>query len=364
MRGAKRLLQSGAAVAALTMALVLPQGLAAQPAAKAPAPQVRLITLGTRAGQFPAPYRAQTSYALIVGQDIYLFDVGDGALRRIAEANLTIRNIADIFITHLHDDHTTGLPALMSVEWEFHREKPVGIYGPPQTAGLVDAALAFSKFNADTRLSDGTMTKPISELYAGHDVEPGKVFFKDANIAVSAVENSHFGNFKPGSVDYGKTKSYSYRVTTPAGIIVFSGDTGPSEALTRLAKGADVLVSEITDVDKIIALRKADGSWATWTPSQRTSLVAHVTDEHSAPDVVANVAKTGGVGTVILSHFPPDLDLKDDYRWTAAAVKKAGYSGPIFVSQDLAEYDLVPRPGGRPMVVEKTTLRDNWLGRK
>jgi ribonuclease BN (tRNA processing enzyme) len=353
-----------ALLAAATVSASAQQPAATAPAAQAAAPNlVRLITLGTRAGEFPAPYRAQTSYALVVGQDIYLIDVGDGTLRRLAEAGLTIRNVAGMFITHLHDDHTSGLPALMSVEWQFHREKPVGIYGPAQTAGLVQAALAFTKFNADTRISDGTMTRPISEIFAGHDVMPGAVFYKDANISVSAVENSHYGNFKPGTPDAGgKTKSYSYRVTTPAGTIVFTGDTGPSDAVAGLAKGADVLVSEVMDLDKVIQLRKADGSWATWTPSQRDSLVAHVRDEHAAPAVVAGFAKNG-VGAVILSHLPPDLDLKDDYRWAADKVKKAGYAGPVFVSQDLSEYDLVPHAGGRPQLVEKSALRQKWLGK-
>jgi ribonuclease BN (tRNA processing enzyme) len=337
-----------------------------QPAASAAqrtASQVRLIMLGTRAGPFPAPYRAQTAYALMVGNDIYLIDAGDGALRRIAEAGLTIRNIAGIFITHLHDDHTSGLPALMSVEWQLHREKPVGIYGPPQTAALVQAALAFTKFNAGTRISDGTMTHPIGELFTGHDAAAGQPFYKDANISVSAVENSHYEEPLPGRPAY-KTKSYSYRVTTPSGVIVFTGDTGPSNAVTQLAKGADVLVSEITDVDKIIALRKADGSWDTWTPSQQASLVAHVKNEHLAAEVVASTAKTAGVGSVILSHLPPTLDKKDDYRWIGTNVKKAGFAGPVFVSQDLVEYDLIPQAGKRPLLIEKTALRNSWQAKK
>jgi ribonuclease BN (tRNA processing enzyme) len=348
----------------LAAALATTTPLCAQPATgKAATQQVRLIMLGTRAGEFPAPYRAQTSYALVVGEDIYLIDAGDGALRRLGEAGLTIRNIAAIFITHLHDDHTTGLPALMSVEWQFHREKPVGIYGPPQTKGLVDAALAFSKFNADARISEGQMTRPIAEIFAGHDVPPGGEIFHDANIRVSAAENSHFSHFKPGSISYGKTKSYSYRVETPAGVIVFSGDTGPSPALNQLAKGADVFVSEIMDVDRLVALRKADGSWATFSPSQRDAFIAHAADEHSAPKVVADVARTGGVGTVILSHLPPVSDLKDDYRWAAAEVKQAGYAGPVLVSRDLSEYDLSPRPGKSAAIHETDALRSTWLGK-
>jgi ribonuclease BN (tRNA processing enzyme) len=35
-------------------------------------------------------------------------------------------------------------------------------------------------------------------------------------------------------------KSYSYRFETPDRVIVFTGDTGPSDAVTELARGADL----------------------------------------------------------------------------------------------------------------------------
>jgi ribonuclease BN (tRNA processing enzyme) len=54
---------------------------------------------------------------------------------------------------------------------------------------------------------------------------------------VTAVENSHFDFHK----DRGKHKSYSYRFETPDRVIVFTGDTGQSDALTELAKDADLL---------------------------------------------------------------------------------------------------------------------------
>src|SRR5438105_11692505 len=43
---------------------------------------------------------------------------------------------------------------------------------------------------------------------------------------------------------YGKFKSYAYRFQAGEKSIVFTGDTGPSEAVTNLAKGADILISE------------------------------------------------------------------------------------------------------------------------
>ena len=54
----------------------------------------------------------------------------------------------------------------------------------------------------------------------------------------------------------------------------------------------------------------------------------------------------------------------DDYRWIGDAVKKGGYTGPIFVSQDLVEYDLVREAGKPARVIEKTALRDTWQTKK
>jgi ribonuclease BN (tRNA processing enzyme) len=40
-------------------------------------------------------------------------------------------------------------------------------------------------------------------------------------------------------------KSSSYRIQTPHGVVVFTGDTGPSDAVVKLAMDADVLVAEV-----------------------------------------------------------------------------------------------------------------------
>ena len=98
--------------------------------------------------------------------------------------------------------------------------------------------------NSEIRISDGTKIVPANKIFSGHDTGAGKIF-QDANIKVTAVENTHF-HFQPGSPGYGKYKSYAYRFDTPDRSVVFTGDTGPSDAVARLAKGADLLVSEMT----------------------------------------------------------------------------------------------------------------------
>jgi hypothetical protein len=69
--------------------------------------------------------------------------------------------------------------------------------------------------------------KLASVTVHGHDVGAGLIY-QDINIKVSAVQNSHF-DFHKGPAS-GKHKSYSYRFETPDRVIVFTGDTGASDA--------------------------------------------------------------------------------------------------------------------------------------
>jgi ribonuclease BN (tRNA processing enzyme) len=169
--------------------------------------------------------------------------------RRIVQAGYDFRKVGRIFITHLHDDHTAGLATLLVSQWEF-QGPATDIYGGGVEA-LVKGAIAYLTPNAEIRWAEGKK-RPMADVFRGHDVAPG-VVYQDANVKVTAVENTHF-NFPSGSPPYGKYKSYSYRFDTPGRVVVFTGDTGPSDAQTELAKGADVLVTEVILSDDLVAL--------------------------------------------------------------------------------------------------------------
>ena len=60
------------------------------------------------------------------------------------------------------------------------------------------------------------------------------MIYQDANIKVTAVENSHFA-FHEGPAA-GKHKSYSYRFETPDRVIVFTGIPAPAMPSLNLRK--------------------------------------------------------------------------------------------------------------------------------
>jgi len=172
----------------------------------------RLITLGTLGGPNPRARQANSSNLLIVNGTLYVVDAGDGVTRRLARAGIEIREIGTVFLTHHHIDHTGSLGLLMGIAWGQNRTKPINVYGPPRTEELVKAAVQYYRINSEIMIAEGSRTVPLSEVFFGHDVGAGLVF-QDANIKVTAVENSHFA--WGGAAD--KFKSYSYRFETPTG---------------------------------------------------------------------------------------------------------------------------------------------------
>ena len=292
----------------------------------------RLITLGTAGGPLPRKDRAQSSSLLVINGTLYLIDAGDGVTRRIVQAGYDFRQVGKIFITHLHSDHTAGLATLLVSTWEFQRPDPVDIYGGG-VERLVKGAIDYLTANAEIQWVSGKK-RPMADAFRGHDVVPG-VVFQDANVKVTAVENTHF-NFPEGSPPYGKYRSYSYRFDTPERAIVFTGDTGPSEKLTELARDADVLVTEGGSALDVIETLKRNGVWQAKTPEEQAGFIQHMKEEHLTPEDIGKMAANARVKTVVLTHLAATVLPDDDYQRNVDEVKKH-FTGQVLVAKDLME---------------------------
>ena len=292
----------------------------------------RLITLGTSGGPPPRPRQAQCSNLITVNGMHYVIDAGDGVARRLAKAGIEVRDVGTIFITHHHDDHTAGLGTLMSVAWDNQRTSPINVYGPPPTEALVKAAVQYYSISAEIRIADGGRSIPIAQLFNGHDVGTGMIY-RDANIKVLAVENTHFAFHKGAAA--GKHKSYSYRFESPDRVIVFTGDTGPSDAVTELAKNADLLVTETSSFQERMQALIKSGQWQGMTLAEQEGITRQATQGHMTPEIIGKMAARANVKTVVLTHltYRPD----GDYTARAAEVRKY-FSGEVLVAKDLMEF--------------------------
>jgi ribonuclease BN (tRNA processing enzyme) len=313
-------------------ALLSNAAVSAQPSASAASGTV-WVTLGTAAGPNAHVERSQPANALIVNGTPYLIDAGNGVARQVAAAKIDFRAIRAIFITHHHNDHNADMGTIASLIWAYSG-RTVPVYGPPGTQELAAAFWEYFKRSNEIRMSEAP-PHPTLPLFDAHDVGCERPVYQDANVTITCVENTHFRNVLPGTPAYGRDKSYSYRFQTADRTIVFTGDTGVSARVTELARGADLLVSEVADPGGVERIVQRFTNLT--TDGQRTALVRHLLEEHLTPAQVGAMAATAGVKAVVLTHLTPGDDGETDDSVYSAGVK-AVYHGPVTVAKDLMRF--------------------------
>jgi ribonuclease BN (tRNA processing enzyme) len=333
----RRFLVATAALAAALLLSPVECSLAQSPGGGSTQTGTHLITLGTRVGPRPTAHQAQPSNLLVVNGTFYLIDAGDGVARRLAKAGIKFTDIGVIFITHVHSDHISGLGTLMALERHHGRQDPIDVYGPHGVETIVAATIQYFTPDAEIRWDEGLRGTSMQDMFRGHDVGPGLVY-QDANIKVTAVENTHY-NLTPANPGYAKHKSYAYRFETADKVVVFTGDTGPSQAVERLAEGADILVSEVLVTDDLVAVWKKSGDWDQMSLERQLGVLRHLTEEHLIPEEVGKLASSAHVKRVVLTHLILTGDDEADLHHYVDSVKQF-YSGPVEVAKDLKQFSL------------------------
>lgn len=305
-----------------------------------------ILFLGTAGGPPLRLDRSEPSTLLIVDGHEYLIDCGIGTMRRMVEAGIKSEQIRTIFLTHLHADHALGLSDVMANDFLYASPtataEPINIYGPPQTTDLVDAAfhfitVGFRPFAVENPAAYRTVNGGFASPFVTHEINREGAIFQDARIRVTATENSHYALMSMQQRQ--EMKSYSYQVTTPHGTIVFTGDTGPSAGVLRLAKGADVLVAEAAyrdpkDLDQLVDSMAARFHWL---PERAAAFRAHFEFEHLDTDKIGQLATEAGVRAVVLYHYDP-VGAADQAAYVTGV--KRHFAGEVFAPVDLDRYCL------------------------
>jgi ribonuclease BN (tRNA processing enzyme) len=322
----------------------------------------RLVLLGTNGGPVLSANRSEPALMLVTHGKHYLIDAGAGTSGQVVKAGFRPSQIDDIFISHHHIDHNAGLPSLIATIW-FERawrhidKPPLGIYGPPATEFLVHSALNFLSVSEEI-FESGVPELPSAEsLFQAHDINEDGPVFADGIISVAAVTNTHFTDVSRGPSGK-QNKSYAYRIETPDGSIVYTGDTGPSEAVEKLALNADVLVSEIdvlTLVSKSGLPEESFPGQSPMPPKQAQAQRLHQTTEHLTPEQVGQLASRAHVKTVVLTHFVPSAVADRNPEIFIDGVKRF-FTGKVVLGSDLMSIEIPSgswssapaSPGGTP----------------
>lgn len=292
-----------------------------------------LVTLGTGGGPIVREDRAQPANLLIVDGRKYLIDVGSGVELQLRRAGFAPYDVDRVFITHLHFDHVGGFASLLGSNWASGRQ-PIAVYGPPGTDRLVKGAAQYLGPSEDLFGAIFPPGLPLAQMADVHEMAgKGKfLVYQDDKIKVYAVENSHYSTIPKAKVEANNWRSYSLRFETPDKVVVFTGDTGPSAAVEGLAKGADILVSEIVDVPETVNyLRETFRA----TDEKLGPLVAHMEEEHLTSSAVADLANRAGVKMVVVSHLAPGLGkpVLDSVKYATQIANS--YQGRVVIAQDL-----------------------------
>jgi ribonuclease BN (tRNA processing enzyme) len=184
---------------------------------------MRLTVLGC-AGSFPGPDSACSAYLVEAGGYRLMLDFGTGSLSALQRyASLT--SVDAILLTHLHADHVLDACSYVVVR----RYAPDGPY--PKLPVYAPAGARERLAGAYGSVDEG----PLDDVYDFHVLAPGS--FQLGPFTVTADRVNH------------PVETYGVRLEHDGRALAYSADTGPCDALIRLAQGADLFLCEASYVD-------------------------------------------------------------------------------------------------------------------
>lgn len=276
----------------------------------------KIVFLGTGTPRLNAD-RCPPSAAVIAGGRAVLVDAGAGVVHRASQAcrlgvsELEPRSIHHVFLTHLHSDHTLGLPDLIFSPWVVGRREPLRIYGPEGTKEMVDCLLSAYKVDIKARTLGLEHNMSGAELTRVEEIAEG--FKADDDVLVVEAFQAEHGDYLP---------SLAYRFETADRTIVFSGDTRPCPGIEAAADGAQVLVHEVYAADEVAVEDRAGGdSWPQYLAAS-----------HTSSRELGELASRLDLNLLILNHLLRRHTTDDEL---SEEIRRAGCNCQIAVAKDL-----------------------------
>ena len=277
-----------------------------------------VILLGTKGGPRVSAKDCGPGQVIISGDRTILIDAGQGVPQQLLRAGINPASITDILITHHHSDHNVSLGSVLMAAWAHGLNRTISVWGPPPLAQLAFHAVEANAYDIDIRIIDEGRPDlremvSVTELHGTEtDIPLG-----DLRLSTTTVEHAPV------------TPALAYRVDSPDGSVVVSGDTGPSENLIALAQNCDVLIHEVINTDLIEPAREGavNSDWL--------KLREHLVSSHTDVTELGQIAARSQCGKLVLSHIVPAKTFPSS-DWLGPI--RAHFDGPVVLGRDLMRF--------------------------
>jgi len=263
--------------------------------------EVRLTIVGC-SGSFPGPDSAASCYLVEAEGFRLLIDLGSGALGAL-QRYCGLADIDAVCVSHLHADHCLGL-CDYCVARVIHPDGPrprIPVYGPAQAAVRLARALAADPAADEQRGADPG--RGITDAFSFETITPGTMRIGPLRVTAALMDHP--------------VETFGFRLEHGGRSLAYSADTGETDALTGLARGADVLLCEASFV----------------TPAGEEPALPE--NLHLTARQAGQQAERAGAGRLVLTHLVP---WNDKSRTLAEAGQAFG--GPLSVAVPGARIDV------------------------
>ena len=289
---------------------------------------MKAVLLGSGSA-IPDPDRGNPSQAVVVDDQVLLFDCGERTTVNMIKAGINPNDVEHLFFTHLHWDHIVDYGYLVISTWNCGRNKILNVYGPEGTKSMSDSTI-FGTHKVDVEfvdrflktLPDSVTWRPTAKVPVDvKEIEKDGIVMSSDKFTVTAGTVEHINSMG--------FPCFGFRVDSKYGSVAISGDTQPCKGMVELAKNVDVLIHECAFLDEIIDKRKMRG--------------------HSGPSGLGKVAQEAGAKKVVVTHlgpytgYPKAIEMGSMYYgsgwgpeiWSkiVSDIRKY-YAGPIVMGQD------------------------------
>ncbi len=220
---------------------------------------VQVTVLGS-GDAFGAGGRLHSAYLVESAAATFLVDCGPTVLQGLKRAGVDPARIDFVCLSHLHGDHFGGVPFLfLDFLYESRRTRPITVYGPPGTQERVNTLFAA------LYQQQATATLPYPVSFA--ELAPGPQALTPT-VTLDAFPVPHVAELT----------CFGFRLDVEGRRILYSGDTGWTDAFLERTRGVDLFICECSTFE--------------------TRLDIHV----AYPDVAAH-ASALGCRRLVLSHL-------------------------------------------------------------